>query len=115
MRGGSVQRRRGRIAVIYRSELIEDRRGNKQRQAVEENPHRVRALQIPDRSARAELPGQQQINVVHILVPADLDGVDIYSRVEWDGKTWDIPAPPQHHEGTKHTKHWSIPLRERPS
>jgi hypothetical protein len=77
-------------------------------------PHAVRVAVIPQRSAQAEVPGQQQINVVRMLVDADLAGVDLWGRVEWAGKLWDIVTPPSLHYGTRHTRHWSIDLRERP-
>lgn len=111
----SFQRRRGDIATIYRSEDTTDRRGNTTRTFVTPNPHRVRATVVPERSARAELPGQVAINVIKIIVPADLPDVDLYSRVEFDGKVWDVVTPPALRKGTKHTRHWSISLRQRPA
>lgn len=82
--------------------------------AVEDGPHTRRAAFIPQRSARAELPGQQQINITRMLVNADMPDVDLWSRVEWDGKMWDFVTPPSLHYGSRRTRHWSVDLRERP-
>lgn len=111
----SFQRRRGMPCVIYRSHDVTDRRGNKARVWTSENPHNVRATIMPERSGKAEVPGQQQINVIRIIVPPNLEDVDLYSRVEFDGKVWDIAAPPAYRRGTRHTEHWSITLRQRPA
>jgi hypothetical protein len=40
---------------------------------------------IPQRSSRAEVPGQQVIDVVRLIVKDDLDGVTLWSRVEYNG------------------------------
>lgn len=110
----SVQRRRGVKARIWKSKLVTDRRGNELVVADADGPHDVTVAQIPQRSARAEVPGQQQINVVRLLVDAHLEGVELWSRVEFGGKTWDIVTPPAYHHGTRKTRHWSIDVRERP-
>lgn len=112
----SHQRKRGLRATIYRSKDNEDRRGNQQRTWTSVNPHlNVKVVLIADRSAKAEVPGQQEINVTKILTPADLEDVDLYSRVVLNGVTWDVVAPPALHTGTKHTRHWSLTLRRRPA
>ncbi|WP_073839544.1 phage head-tail adapter protein [Micromonospora sp. CB01531] len=109
-----MQRRRGQAARVWRTKVVTDNRGNKIKAADPDSVFEVRAVFIPQRSARAEVPGQQQINVVRMLVSADLDDVDLWSRVEWNGKLWDVVTPPAHHHGSRHTRHWSIDLRERP-
>lgn len=78
-------------------------------------PIEVRAAFIPQRSAQAEVPGQQVINVTRMIVDAHLPDVDSWSRVEWDGKVWDMVTPPAYHHGSRRTRHWSIDLRERTS
>ncbi|MEU4155699.1 phage head-tail adapter protein [Actinoplanes sp. NPDC026670] len=111
----SWQRRRGDTAKVWPTTKKTDGRGNDIYVVdMEAPPHLVRAVFIPQRSARAEVPGQQQINVVRMLVAADLKGVDLWSRVEWRGVFWDVVTPPSLHVGTRHTRHWSIDLRERP-
>ena len=109
----TVQRRRGRQALIYPVEEIADRRGNRTQVPVEP-PLTIRAWAIPERGARAELPGQQQVNIIKIGTKTALAGVNLWSRVQWDGHWWDVVVPPQEHWGTRHTRHWSITLRWRP-
>lgn len=101
-------------AKIWKTVVITDNRGNEVRVADADGPHEVRAAFIPLRSARAEVPGQQKINVTRMIVDANLEGVELWSRVEWDGKVWDVVTPPAYHHGTRRTRHWSIDLRERP-
>ncbi|QPB09922.1 head-to-tail connector complex protein [Streptomyces phage Sitrop] len=109
----SVQRRRGQKAKIWKTKLVEDRRGNKMLQADADGPHEVRAAFIPQRSAKAEVPGQQLINITRMIVAADLEDVTLWSRVEVHGKQWDIVSPPAYHHGPRKTRHWSIDIRER--
>ena len=110
----SYQRKHGDWVRIWRTVHTTDQRGNSTARATEELPHRVRAIFIPQRSARAEVPGQQQINVTRMLVDAGLEGVELWSRVEWNGRIWDFVTPPQYHRGSRRTRHWSIDIRERP-
>ncbi|WP_380043497.1 hypothetical protein [Kribbella deserti] len=110
----SAQRRRGQVAKVWKTKIVTDRRGNHTRGADPDSPHIVRAAFIPQRSARAEVPGQQQINVTRMIVAAHLTDVDLWSRVEWNGRHWDIVTPPAYHHGTRHTRHWSLDIRERP-
>ena len=110
----SVQRRRGMAAKVWKIKTITDNRGNQVHIADEDGPHEVRAAFIPQRSAKAEVPGQMQINITRMIVSAELEGVDLWSRVEWQGKQWDVVTPPAYHHGTRHTRHLSIDIRERP-
>lgn len=111
----SIQRRRGEYAKVWKTAERVDRRGNRVQVAVESDPHIVRAAFIPQRSARAEVPGQMDIDVVSMLVDADLEDVDLWSRVEWRGRFWDVVSPPAYHRGTGRTRHWTITLRGRPN
>ena len=111
----SVQRRRGEAAIVYGTKIGLDNRGDEVVQVDLNDPLHVRAAFVPQRSARAEVPGQQQINVVTMLVRDGLPNVNLWSRVNWDGKNWDVVSPPARHRGTRHTRHWSLDLRERPS
>ncbi|MEU9126585.1 phage head-tail adapter protein [Kitasatospora sp. NPDC048540] len=110
----SRQRRRGQTARIWKTKTITDHRGNEVIMADADGPHEVQAAFIPQRSARAEVPGQQQINVVRMLVDPDLDDVTLWSRVEYGGRQWDVVSPPAYHHGTRRTRHWGIDIRERP-
>lgn len=110
----TLQRRRGQPVIIYKTHTITDNRLNKVKVANMDDPIPTRAWVIPQRSARAEVPGQVQIDVTRIGVDAGLPDVDLWSRVEWMGSQWDIVSPPAFHNGTRHTRHWTIDLRKRP-
>lgn len=108
------QRRRGIPAKVWKTEKQKDNRGNEHKVAVPAYAHPVKVWIYPQRSAKAEVPGQQHINVVRIGVPAHLEGVDLWSRVEFMGKEWDVVTPPAYHHGSRTTRHWSLDIRERP-
>ena len=109
------RRRRGQPAVVYPTVETVDNRGHHSIQVDMANGIDVEAVFIPQRSARAELPGQQQINVTRMIVDPDLPNVNLWSRVLWRGVVWDVVSPPQYHHGaTRHVRHWSLDLRERP-
>jgi hypothetical protein len=110
-----MQRRRGVPATIWKARYHTDNRGNEILVADADGPHQVKCALIPQRSARAEVPGQQQINITRMIVSANLEGVELWSRVEMLGKVWDIVTPPAYHHGERRTRHWSIDVRERPS
>ncbi|MEU2854144.1 phage head-tail adapter protein [Streptomyces syringium] len=110
----TLQRRRGQTARIWKTTTVVDSRGNEVAVADGNGPHKVTVAAIPQRSARAEVPGQQPINVVRLLVDSHLEGVSLWSRVEFQGRQWDIVSPPAYHHGTRQTRHWSIDIRERP-
>lgn len=110
----TYQRKRGIPAKIWKTELQTDNRGNEHKVAVPASPHEVKVWIFPQRSARAEVPGQQHINVIRIGCAANLPNVELWSRVEFMGKMWDVVTPPAYHHGTRQTRHWSIDLRERP-
>lgn len=110
----TYQRRRGLPAKVWRVQQQTDDRGNVHKLAVPAAPHNVSVWIFPQRSAKAEVPGQQHINVVRIGCDAGLTDVELWSRVEFMGKQWDVVTPPAYHHGTRHTRHWSIDIRERP-
>lgn len=110
----TVQRRRGQIARVCRLETVTDRRGNRTVAPDREHWTEVRAAFVPDRSSRAEVPGQQQINVWKMIVAADTPDVYMWNVVQWNGREWDIAAPPELHYGTRRTRHYTVLLRERP-
>ena len=111
---GSLQRRRGETIRIYKTGEAENRRGDVVRSPTADY-HEVRAAVVADRSARAEVPGQMQIDVVRFLVPHKLENVDLWSRIWWDGRWWDIAAPPALRIGRhRHNRHWTIVARARP-
>lgn len=110
----NFQRRHGVPARVWRTKVVTDSRNNEQSVLDMENPHEVTVWIFPQRSARAEVPGQLGINVLRIGVDANLEGVNLWSRVELLGSLWDVVTPPAYHHGTRHTRHWSIDIRERP-
>lgn len=110
----SVQRRRGVPIRISKEKQVTDRRGNQVMVPDLDNWHETNASIAPRRGSRAELPGYQAIDVYVITIPV-LDGIGLWSRVEWDGKQWDVIIPPQYHHGLPRTRHYSMEIRERPS
>ena len=120
----SFQRRRGRPVKIWPSKEVQDDRGNRVVTAdMDAEPFVTRAAEFPQRSSKAEVPGYQQIVVTRIIVSDDLSklgwplsvpGGGLWGRVEWDGETWDIAAPPTYEHGTRHVRHWYLDIRRRP-
>lgn len=110
----TYQRRRGIPATFYPVVKRTDTLGNIHKIADEDNPLEVKVWIFPQRSAKAEVAGQQHINVTRLGVRADLEGVELWSQIDFMGKKWDVVQPPAYHHGTRHTRHWSIDIRERP-
>lgn len=111
----SVQRRKGVEIKIWPEMNVRDARGNDSLQAnLEVEPYVMRGAAIPQRSSRAEVPGQVEINVVRIIVPVLADDVGLFSRIEFLGAQWDVASPPAFHAGSRLTRHWSIDCRKRP-
>lgn len=111
---GPVQRRMGMPAIVYRSKVITDNRGNQQRVVDLENPHEIRVWAAPQRSSKASVPGQMDVDVMRLGTTADLEGVDTWSQVDFRGARWDVVAPAAYHHGTRDVRHWSIDCRRRP-
>lgn len=116
----SYQRRAGLPATLYCSKVQADNRGNDVEVPDMGHSHSVKAWTYPQRSAKAEVPGQQKINVTRIGVPlvddagVTIERLTLWSRVLYMGKVWDLVVPPQYHHGTRHTRHWSLTIKERP-
>lgn len=110
----SYQRRRGLPAIIYPLAAVVDSRGNTHRMADMNNPIKTKVWTYPQEGAKAEVIGQQEIDVVRLGSKADLGDVGLLSRVTFRGREWDIVSPPQYHHGTRHTRHWSFDVRKRP-
>ena len=107
-----MMRRRGQRVKIYKARPQTDMLGNVTWAPTSEY-HEVRAVATADRSARAEVPGQMHIDVVKLITDADLSEVNIWSRVELDGRWWDVVAPPARRVSTRQLRHWSIMIRAR--
>lgn len=110
----SLQRRRGLTATIFKLAEVTDHRGNKTLAPDRLNPLKVKAWAIPQRSSKAEVPGQQVINILRLGVPADTPDVQVWNIVVWNGLEYDIVAPPAYRHGTRQVRHFSVDLRERP-
>lgn len=110
----TVQRRRGLPIKLWTVVELEDNRGNKHMAPTSEPMHSVKAWIFPQHSARAEVPGQAEIDVVRVGVTANLEGVTLWSRCEFLAGEWDVVTSPAYHHGTRHTRHWSIDIRRRP-
>jgi hypothetical protein len=110
----SRQRKRGQLITVYFSKTIEDARGNKSLVVDLASGTPEKAFLMPKRGARAEVPGQAQIRIMTMQVDPDVQGIDLWSRVGWDGRFWDVVSPPALWYGTRHTRHWSIDIRLRP-
>lgn len=110
-----MQRRRGGQPVtIYPQKSTTDNRGNHVIVVDMDNPIQTKCWVFPQRSGKAEVPGQMDIDVTRIGVAADLGEVGLQSRVEWRGEMWDVVTPPAYHHGIRQTRHWSIDIRKRP-
>ncbi len=111
----TYQRQRGTLAKIYKVKKVANNRGTEVKLADPTDFHEVKVWQISQRSARAEVDGQQHINVIRIGTKANLEEVELWSQVELNGKHWDVVTPPAFHNGSSRaTRHWSMDLRERP-
>lgn len=110
----SRQRSRGVLIKVWPTEKILDGRGNEiVRVDLDADPYVVSAAAIPQRSSKAEVPGQQEINVVRLIVDPDLPDVNLWSRVEYLGEPWDVISPPAYHHGSRRVRHWSLDIRKR--
>jgi len=113
----SLQRRRGIPIVFYPRVLTETARGDNQFAVDMDSPVTTRGWVSADRSTKAEVPGQQEVDVVKIGVPVGLEdqGLGIGARVYMLGEYWDVVQPPAYRHGTRHVRHLSVTLRRRPS
>lgn len=111
----SVQRRKGTLIKIWPEHSVTDARGNDSLQPnLQAEPYVMRGAVIPQRSSRAEVPGQVEINVVRIIVDSLPADVGLFARVEMLGAQWDVASPPALHMGNRHTRHSSMDVRKRP-
>lgn len=110
-----IQRRRGIPCRIERSKLVEDARGNFVYQPDPNDFWEGRVSFVPDRGSKGEAPGQLSIDVAVITVEAEIERVNLWSRVHVRGEEWDVVTPFQYHHGTRNIRHWSAEIRRRPS
>ena len=111
----SRQRRRGQPITVYPRMKTTDKRGNDYLTPDLSKPYEITAAVIPQRSSKAEIPGQQQIDVVRLIIDPDIaENIGLWGRVHYNGHEWDIAAPPAYHHGPRQSRHWSIDIRRRP-
>lgn len=108
------QRRRGLPITFERTVKTTDARGNIVKSSDRSVEYATTCAFIPERSTRAEVPGQQIIDVATVIVEADIPNVDLWSKVRVRGGVWDIVTPPQYHHGTRRVRHWTMEVRRRP-
>lgn len=78
-----------------------------------DTPIKLHATTTLDRSSIAELPGQIDVSVIK-CVTRDAP-VGAWARVIYDGREWDLAAPPRFSPGmSKATQFVSFTLRSRP-
>lgn len=111
----SRQRRHGQTVKLWPTHKVADRRGNETIAADHSvEPFVVTAAVIPQRSSRAEVPGQQVIDIIRLIMTAELPDITLWSLVEYQGDFWDVMSPPAYHHGSRQVRHWSLDVRRRP-
>lgn len=79
------------------------------------SPQRVRMGLTADRTSRAEVRGNVEIEVYEVRLPFKLEGVGPGAVVLWDGSEWDIAAPPMLRPSRTHSvRHITVQIRRRP-
>ena len=109
------RRQNGLPAIFYPIVKVRDNRGNERKVHDETSPIEAEVWVFPQRGAKAEVTGQQTINVTKIGCSIEIPGVELGSRVLLLGKEWDVVSPPAYHHGARrHTRHFAMDIRERP-
>ena len=110
----TIQRRRGQPVTLWPLKKTIDGRGNEVVEPDYDKPITRKASVIHQRSSRAEVPGQVAVDVYRLTLPTDLEGVGLWSVVEWRGIRWDVIAPPAYRHGTRGVRHLSMDIRATP-
>lgn len=108
----SMQRRRGEKIRLYRATETRDRRGNRTKVPLGEYID-VRCHESHDRSNRAEVPGQLEIDMIQVRLPVDVHA-ELWTVAKYRDSWWDVSAPPARRVGNRHTAHQTAILRKRP-
>lgn len=111
----SVQRKRGQRFTYYPKVTTVDSRENRTITVDMDSPRKARGAFIPDRSSRAELPGQQRVEVYKLIVSDKLLDIDLWGLVEWRGAYWDVSSPSMYRHGTRQVRHQTAEIRRRPT
>lgn len=112
----SYQRKRNAIPARFHPVVKRiDGRGNERKLHDPDTYIDTTVWVFPQRGAKAEVTGQQTVNVVRIGCQIDMPGVELGARVLFLDKEWDVVSPPSWHHGvSRHTRHYSMDVRERP-
>lgn len=110
----SYQRQHGTTVIFYPQKEVVDADGVPTLVADMDNPSApTKAAILPERGQRAEVPGQQVVNVVRLLVKR-LPGLGPWARVEFRGRSWDIALPPEERLNVpRSSRHIVVECRER--
>ena len=105
-----------RIPVtFYPRAQMKNSRGESQWAPDRSAPQRVRMGITADRTSRAEVRGNVEIEVYEVRLPFRLRGVGPGAVVVWDGSEWDVAAPPLLRPTRTHsTRHITVQIRRRP-
>jgi hypothetical protein len=95
----SIPRHLRQDCVLYLTILSTDNRDQDVKVADMANP-------TPARAAFVSSTGDTVIMLIDPLP----DGLDTYSRVEWNGGMYNV-TPPGYHHGERHTHHWTAKLQ----
>lgn len=107
----SMQRKRGRKLQYWKAVATTNFYGDKVERALD-GPYEARYWESHDRSSRAEVPGQQEVDVIKVGIDATHD-VSLWARVKIGNIYWDIESPPAYRHGTRGTRHQTVSLRQR--
>lgn len=90
---------------------------------VEDRENPVRGIKIgisTDRTSRAEVRGDVEIEVINARFPYSHEGTPLMgvgpgAQLHWDGTDWDIVAPPSIRKTRTHSvRHLTVQIRRRP-
>lgn len=101
---------------MWSKETVLDRRGNRTiRTNLTGKPKQHRVAIVPERSSRAEVPGQIAVDMYRVISDPGIDDVGLWTVIRWNGEMWDVATPPEYHHGVaRHTRHWTFLIRKRP-
>lgn len=110
----SYQRKHGAAVIFYPQKLVTDADGVPTLVADMDSPSiPTKAAVIPDRAQRAEVPGQQVVNIVRLLVKR-MPGLGPWARAEFWGRMWDVTVPPEERQNVpRPNRHMVVEVRER--
>lgn len=108
----TIQRKQRGIKIQYWKVRKETNLRGDEVLLADDGPYETKAWIIPQRSQKAETPGQQQINVKRIGLDPSLD-LSTWSKIRWNGDEYDFVNPPGLRLGTRHVRHWVVDVRLR--